>query len=169
MLLISSSLIKHKLTFTKLTDCMEHLPLTAKWSEGEWGYIRNKGVEYRESVMNLMKDDVYIGMFAGQPVAMFALFDHTFHADLTNAPGASQLPHAREMTYVYVEKDYRGLGFGRQIIDEAKRLAIEAGADLILLDTLKPGLNRMYEKQGAEMLCEHHLFSHSTDVFRIKI
>ena len=169
MLLISSSLIKHELTFTRLTDCMEYLPVTARWAEGEWGYIRNKGVEYREGVMNLMKDDVYIGTLAGQPVAMFAVFEHAFHADLTNAPGAAQLPHARELMYVYVENDYRGLGFGRQIIDEAKRLARAAGADLILLDTLKPGLNRMYEKQGAEMLCEHHLFSHGTDVFSMKI
>ncbi|HBI22510.1 MAG TPA: GNAT family N-acetyltransferase, partial [Legionella sp.] len=74
MLLISSSLIKHELTFTRLTDCMEHLPATARWAESEWGYIRNKGVEYREGVMNLIKDDVYIGTLAGQPVAMFALF-----------------------------------------------------------------------------------------------
>lgn len=169
MLLISSSLIKHKLTFTRLADCMEHLPVTAIWAESEWGYIRNKGVEYREGVMNLMKDDVYIGTLAGQPVAMFALFKHEFHIDLINAQSSHQLPQARELMYVYVEKDYRGLGFGRQIIDEAKRLARESGSDLILLDTLKPGLNRMYEKQGAEMLCDHHLFSHSTDVFSMHI
>ena len=66
--------------------------------------------------------------------------------------------------YVYVSEEVRGLGFGRQIIEEAKRLSIEAGADLIMLDTLKPKLNRMYEQQGARVVCEHHLFSHPTDV-----
>lgn len=71
--------------------------------------------------------------------------------------------------YVYVEKDYRGLGFGRQILDEAKKLAKASGANLIVLDTLKPGLNRMYEKQGAKVLCEHHLFSHSTDVLTMRV
>jgi len=55
------------------------------------------------------------------------------------------------------------------LIDEAKRLGREMGAERVQLDTLKPGLNRMYEKQGAEQLCEHHLFSHNTDVFTIKI
>lgn len=88
---------------------------------------------------------------------------------MVGAPGASQLPSAQELMYVYVDKEYRGLGFGKQILDEAKRLAREAGAELMLLDTLKPGLNRMYEKQGTKMLCENHLFSHSTDVFLMKI
>ncbi len=31
MLLFSSALAKHKLTFTRLSDCMEYLPLAAKW------------------------------------------------------------------------------------------------------------------------------------------
>ena len=171
MLLITSSspLMKHQLLFTKLSDCMEHLPVAAKWAEGEWGYIRNKGIEYREGVMDYLKDSVFIATFAGKPVAMFALLNHEFHADLLHAPGAVNLPHVLELMYVYVEKDYRGLGFGRQIIDAAKRLAQEMGAKRIQLDTLKPGLNRMYEKQSAEQLCEHHLFSHTTDVFTMKI
>jgi len=148
---------------------MEHLPVAARWAEGEWGYIRNKGVEYREGVMNALKDGVFIGTYAGQPVAMFALFDHEFHEGASDLPRSEQLPHARALMYVYVEKDYRGLGFGRQILDEAKKLARASGANLIVLDTLKPGLNRMYEKQGAQMLCEHHLFSHSTDVLTMRI
>jgi GNAT superfamily N-acetyltransferase len=119
--------------------------------------------------MDYLKDSVFIATFAGKPVAMFALLNHEFHRDLMRAPGAINLPHALELMYVYVEKDYRGLGFGRQIIHAAKRLAHEMGAERIQLDTLKPGLNRMYEKQGAEQLCEHHLFSHSTDVFTMKI
>lgn len=171
MLLITSSspLMKHQLSFTKLSDCMEHLPIAAKWAEDEWGYIRNKGIEYREGVMDYLKDSVFIATYAGQPVAMFALLNHEFHEDLMHAPIAMNLPHVLELMYVYVKKDCRGLGFGRQIIDEAKRLGREMGAERVQLDTLKPGLNRMYEKQGAEQLCEHHLFSHSTDVFTFKI
>ncbi|HAU1881956.1 TPA: GNAT family N-acetyltransferase, partial [Legionella pneumophila] len=133
MLLFSSALAKHKLTFTRLSDCMEYLPLAAKWAEDEWGYIRNKGVEYREGVMHALSHDLYIGTYAGQPVAMFALLEH-------------ELPSSRELMYVYVDKEYRGLGFGKQIIEEAKRLTAMAGSDLILLDTLKPSLNRLYEK-----------------------
>ncbi|WP_457604982.1 GNAT family N-acetyltransferase, partial [Legionella pneumophila] len=151
MLLFSSALAKHKLTFTRLSDCMEYLPLAAKWAEDEWGYIRNKGVEYREGVMHALSHDVYIGTYAGQPVAMFALLEH-------------ELPSSRELMYVYVDKEYRGLGFGKQIIEEAKRLTVMAGSDLILLDTLKPSLNRLYEKHGAKVVCEGKLYSHPTDV-----
>lgn len=167
MLLFSSALTKHKLTFTKLSDCMDYVPIAATWAEDEWGYIRNKGIEYRAEVMRTLKNDVYIGIFAGQPVAMFALLEHSFNADLAKI--TDNLPHARELMYVYVEKNYRGLGFGKQIIEEAKRLAAESGANLILLDTLKPSLNGLYKKHGAEVVCEGHLFSHPTDVLRIAI
>ncbi|AWN75656.1 TPA: GNAT family N-acetyltransferase [Legionella anisa] len=156
MLLFSSALAKHKLTFTRLSDCMEYLPLVAKWAEDEWGYIRNKGVEYREGVMRTLSNDVYIGTYAGQPVSMFALLEHEF-------------PNSRELMYVYVDKEYRGLGFGKQVIEEAKRLTIAAGSDLILLDTLKPSLNRLYEQHGAKVVCEGRLFSHPTDVLSMTI
>jgi GNAT superfamily N-acetyltransferase len=156
MLLFSSALAKHKLTFTRLSDCMDYVSIAAKWAEDEWGYIRNKGVGYREGVIHTLRNDMYIGTFAGQPVAMFALLEHEF-------------PHSRELMYVYVDKEYRGLGFGKQIIEEAKCLALEAGADLILLDTLKPNLNRLYEKHGAKVVCEGRLFSHPTDVLRMTI
>lgn len=101
MLLFSSALMKHKLTFTKLSACMEHLILAATWAEGEWGYIRNKGVEFRKEVLGGMSQQVYIGTLKDQPVAMFALFDHEFHPDLREA--TDNLPKARELMYVYVE------------------------------------------------------------------
>lgn len=167
MLLFSSAMMKHKLTFTKLSDCMQHLTLVATWAETEWGYIRNKGVEFREGVFASINEQIYIGSLHEQPLVMFALLDHGFHLDLKEK--ISSLPQARELMYVYVDKDYRGLGFGRQIIDEAKRLAKDAGADLILLDTLRPGLNVMYEKQGAEVFCEHQLFLHPADALVMRI
>ena len=68
MLLFSSALFKHKLTFIKLSDCMGYLLLAAIWAEGEWGYIRKKGVEFRKGVLNGLKENVYIGTFAGKPV-----------------------------------------------------------------------------------------------------
>lgn len=167
MLLFSSTLIKHQLTFTKLSECMEHLPTAAKCAEDEWGYIRNKGVGFRMDVLRSLSNNTYIGTFAGVPVAMFALLEHSYHEDLSQA--TDKLPHSCELMYVYVEKDYRGLGFGKQIIEEAKRLATNSGVDLILLDTLKPNLNRLYEKHGAEVICEGRLFSHPTDVLSIKM
>ena len=157
MLLFTSSLVKHNLTFTRLADCMDHLPVAARWAEEEWGYIRNKGVDYREGVMDALQENVFIGIFADQPVAMFALLEHDSHEN------------ALELMYVYVDKNCRGLGFGNQIIKEAKRLAANKGAELILLETLKPNLDRMYEKHGAQVICEGRLFSHSTELLRISI
>lgn len=167
MLLFSSALIKHKLTFTKLSDCMGYITIAANWAESEWGYIRNKGVKYREGVMSALSDNIYIGTFAGQPVGMFALLDHSYHNELVK--NANKLPNVGELMYVYVEKNYRGFGFGKQIIQEAKRLSALFHMDMILLDTLKPNLNKFYEKHGATVICEGKLFSHSTDVLRINI
>ncbi|MBY0378557.1 MAG: GNAT family N-acetyltransferase [Gammaproteobacteria bacterium] len=167
MLLFSTALMKHKLMFKQLSSCMECLPIAAKWTEEEWGYIRNKGVEFRQEVMNSLKENVYIGFFADQPVAMFALFNHSFPLELTIA--TENLPKACELMYVFVEKKYRGLGFGKQIIDQAKQLAANSGAELILLDTLKPNLNRLYEKHNAEVICEGSLFGHGTDVLRMRV
>ncbi len=61
------------------------------------------------------------------------------------------------------------MGKSQQIIEKAKTLAAESGSDLIVLDTLKPSLNRLYEKHGAEVACEGRLFSHPTDVLTMRI
>ncbi|KTD03718.1 putative Acyl-CoA N-acyltransferase [Legionella geestiana] len=156
MLLFSSAGIKHQLDFVRLSEHREYLPLAAKWAEDEWGYIRNKGIEYRTEVLAALAHNVYIGTFANQPVVMFALLEH-------------ELPHSKELMYVYVDKNYRGLGFAKQIIEEAKRLTVEAECSLILLDTLKPNLNHMYEKYGAKVVCEGKLFAHPTDVLSMSI
>jgi len=161
MKLFSSALAKHTLTFVRLSDCIEYLAILAKWAEDEWGYLSNKCVEYREITLHEMSDDLYVGIYAGQPVSMFVLLDKEFtnNRDLV----------AKELGYIYVEEKYRGLGFSKQIIDEAKRLSIKAGANLILLNTLKPGLNKLYEKHGAKVICEDRCFSHELDALRISL
>ena len=159
MLLITSShpLMKHQLVFQPLAECIEYLEISAQWAEGEWGYIRNKGIEYRRGVMNTLKDNVYIGTYANQAVAMFALLEHDSHENTL------------ELMYVYVDKNCRGFGFGKQIIEKAKHIAANQGANLILLDTLKPKLDRMYEKQGAQVVCEGRLYSHPTEILSISL
>jgi hypothetical protein len=44
---------------------MDFLPLVAKWIKGEWGYIRNKGVEFRKGDIQPITNHLYIGTFAG--------------------------------------------------------------------------------------------------------
>ena len=108
-----------------------------------------------------LKDHTYIGLYAGQPVAMFVLFDKTMDPALRTK--------VSELTYVYVDKRCRDLGFGQQVVTEAKRIAIASGNTCIMLDTLKPRLDRFYEKQGASVVAEGQLFSHPTEVLAMRI
>ncbi len=158
---------KHTLTFVKLADHMEHLDRAAEWAENEWGYIRNKGVEFRKEVLTSLNTCTYIGLFGGQAVAMFVLFDKDFDSKIF--PKWRPRFLASELMYVYVDKFYRDLGFGRQIVDEAKRLAQVAGSDCIVFDTLKTKLNRFYEKFGAKVVAEGRLFSEPTDVLVMRV
>ncbi|APF02835.1 TPA: GNAT family N-acetyltransferase [Legionella pneumophila] len=167
MLLFSLAMSKHKLIFTKLSECMEYLDLVATWAEDEWGYIRNKGVEFRKKILSDLKEHTYIGTFNGQPIAMFVLFDKDMSSEFNY--GRFKPPVVSELMYVYIDEPYRGMGFGKQIIDEAKQLASCSKSEYIMLDTLKPGLNRFYEKSGAKVIAENQLFSHPTDVLTIKI
>lgn len=167
MLLFSSAMSKHKLTFTKLSNCMKYLDLSATWAEEEWGYIRNKGVEFRKTILSDLKEHTYIGTFNGQPIAMFVLFDKDMSPEFNY--GRLKPPVVSELMYVYIDEPYRGLGFGKQVIDEAKQLASHSKAEYIMLDTLKPGLNRFYEKSGGKVIAENQLFMHPTDVLTIKI
>lgn len=167
MLLFKAFHAKNKLVFTKLSDCIDEVSTAAKWAEKEWGYIRNKGIEFREEIMRNLSEHVYIGFYADIPVAMFALLPHQFDTILSTE---SHPPlKTFELMYVYVEEQFRGFGFGYQIINKAKNLALIANADLILLETLKPKLNRMYEKYGAKEICESNLYSHTTNVLSIQI
>lgn len=64
MFFITSRSAIHELEFKPLSSCLEFAPIAAKWAEGEWGYIRNKGVEFREQVLRDMSHHVYIGFYA---------------------------------------------------------------------------------------------------------
>jgi diamine N-acetyltransferase len=118
-----------------------------------------------------MKDQVYIGtidrlqvdVLRRLPVAMFALIDHA--SDFLEEKQSER----KMLMYVYVEPTCRGLGFGKQIIEKAIALAKKSGATLLVLDTLNPRLNHLYEKHGAKVICESRLFSEPTDVLSIKL
>lgn len=154
---------RHRLTFVKLAAHMAYLDIAAEWAEGEWGYIRNKGVKYRKGVLTDLKDCTYIGLFGGQPVALFVLFDKKISPELSVRGKVS------ELMYVYVDKPCRDLGFGRQIVDEAKFIARISGSDCITFDTLKTKLNPFYERAGAKVIAEGKLFSEPTDVLMMRV
>lgn len=142
-----------KLSFEKLSSCsQEHIRTAATWIENEWGYIRNKGVEERIKILHELKDSVYIGFYGKHPVALFAVFPH------------EHLQGHSELMYVYVDEQLRGLGLGKQIINQAKLVSSQMQADNIVLDTLKTSLNGYYCKFGARVVCESRLYGEPTDI-----
>lgn len=82
---------------------MQHLAIASIWVENEWGYIRNKGIEFRKEMLTKLSNQVYIATLNNQPVAMFVLHTHEFHPELSNK--ASNLPIMSELMCVYVDKD----------------------------------------------------------------
>ena len=163
----TSKKVKHRLEFSSLSQCKECSLLAAKWAESEWGYIRNKGIDFRQKILLRIQDYLYIGFYAREPVAMFALIPNHFAKEII-ASQAYPL-NVFELMYVFVDKRFRGLGFGKCIVDHAKELARANNADVISFDTLKPSLNRFYEIQGAKMIGQGNLYSEPTDMFYISI
>jgi GNAT superfamily N-acetyltransferase len=113
--------------------------------------------------MTSLRDHTYIGIFGGQPVAMFVLFEKEM------SPESRARFMAGELMYVYVDKHCRDLGFGRQVVNEAKRIARAAGSDTIVLDTLKTRLNPFYERCGAKVIAEGRLFTEPTDILMMRV
>jgi len=164
--LITSRHFKAELTFTCLAECPEHIPLLARWGEDKWGYLRRfPGYEVREQILCEKKSNFYVGFFAGQPVAMFMLKDlEAAQKCKKNADEKYQKSYqqficstrSQYLLYVYVDENYRGCGFGKQLMLEAKKRAKEGGADYITFSTLTPTLNQFYtqEEIGAAVVHE---------------
>jgi len=171
-MLLFSTVKNHPLTFVKLSNCLEHKELVATWFTDEWGYIYDKSSASREEAIAIRKDKmpdraerIWMVLLGSQPIGMFSLEPKEFDIRLMD-----RMPPTCEIYYVYVDKNFRSLGVGSQIVREIKRCAKEdMGTDLILLDTLKPKLKRMYEKEGAKVLCENQLELQPTEVLSITI
>ncbi|GEM_PF-6874335 len=136
------------------------LTQAAAWAEEKWGYIRNyPGITERIKIITKLKENFYIVTYDKQPVGMFALLDY-------KALESKQA--IKELMYLYVDKSFRNMGIGSQMIKIAKGIAKQQGCESIVFDTLTPSLNGFYKKQGAKVICEGQLLGHPTTVLRMK-
>ena len=183
MLLFGS--IKPCLKFTKLNEITDgflfekYLELIAIWFTDEWGYLHDKNktreqaIEDRKGSLAENADKIYLAFYGALVVGAFRIENKTFEEELINSQirkGLRDELQTREIWFIYVAPTYRNIGAGRQIIQEIKRLAkAEMGAGIVLLETLRPNLNRFYRMEDAELVCESHLNCNPTDVLRIKL
>lgn len=144
----------------KLANNQHMFDQAAEWAEKDVGYLRGfPGIEVRKEILKGLQDNFYMVCYEGQPVGMFALLDCTPKNDPNNSKETKlpdNFPITKEMklTYVYVDFSFRGLGIGGWIVEQAKKLAKEKGAHLIVLDTLKPSVDHFYQKHEANIVCE---------------
>lgn len=163
------------LDFKKLSECEEecepeyknyYLNYAEKWAKKVWGYLHIMDENFHKNDLMKNCDKVYIAFFLGKPVGMFSLIEKKFDPLEIASGHKSTFAY---LDYVFIEERYRGFGFGKQLIIKAKDLAKEMRADLIYLDTLTPGLNNLYLKQKAEVVCENHYNTYPTEVLSIKL
>ncbi len=182
MLLFSSA--KPKLVFKKLSEFTdglhfsEYLCLVTSWFTDEWGYIHDKGKTRDEAITDRKvylaenADKIHLAFYGDFIVGAFRIGYKEFDDSLLLSQSRTGRPELKtsEIWFIYVDPTYRGLGAGRQMVVEIKRLSKEElGASLILLDTLKPGLNHLYMTEGAKSICESRIDCEPTDVLSIKL
>jgi len=143
---------KHNLKCARLAllnrpDFFEQI---AKWIEDKWGYIRHfPGMAFRRESLAGLAEHMYVLTYAEKLVGCFALIDRE-----TTPEQIRHGIHAKELMFVYLDETFRGLGIGKEMIETAKKLCVQQGANMLVLDTLNPNLNHFYESCGATVVCD---------------
>ena len=179
------SAAKPNLKFTKLSQISDValsakcLELVTNWFTDEWGYIhdkdktRERAIDDRKEYLSENSDRIHLAFYGELIVGAFRIENKEFDEELMNSQirkGWQDKLKSSEIWFIYVDPTYRGLGAGRQIVQEIKRLSsAEMRASMVLLETLKPGLNHLYRTEDAELVCENYLDHNPTDVLRIKL
>lgn len=183
MLLFSSA--KPDLKFTTLNKVHDGslfakcLELVTTWFTDEWGYIHDNDKTREQAIVDRKKylaenaDKIHLVFYGDLIVGAFRIEYKEFDKELTDSQirkGWQDKLQTSEIWFIYVDAAYRGLGAGRQILQEIKRLSsAEMRASMVLLETLKPGLNHLYRTEDAELICENYLAHNPTDILRITL
>lgn len=159
---IFSSKISSSLELKKLTsDDHDLIALVVQWAHEKWHYLATLRTrpDTEKMIRELIAQSIgfYMIFYHDHPVGMFSLESWK---DKKIIPQFKYLRSSAELDNVYIDVQFRGLGFGGEIVNFAKLAAKEAGCKLMVFNTLTPSLNRFYEKRGAHVVCEerHELF-----------
>lgn len=133
------------LEIKRLSLNTEHLKQASIWADEAWGYLENSQDILVEDIKE-HADRFYIATYNQTMIGMFGLYQH--HS-LNNKLVID------ELNYVYIHPNFRKFGIGKSMIERAKEISKhEHGADLIILETASPTLNKFYEKLGAKLVCD---------------
>jgi ribosomal protein S18 acetylase RimI-like enzyme len=174
------SSVRPKLTFQTLEQIKDtvlfekYVELITNWFTDEWGYIhdtnktQDQAIRDRKEYLRENADKIHMAFYDKLLVGSFRFEEKEFAKELF-IEGGAQLK-ASEIWFIYVDPTYRSLSAGRQIVQEIKRLSKEEmSVDMVLLETLKPGLNHLYITEGGKVVCENSLVHNPTDVLSIKL
>lgn len=137
----------HSLSFVVLSENLQFYDLAVDWL---FDMLKHMGSCTREGLyarLEKVQDVLYLGLLNGQPVAMFGLKDYELDTQLKK-----YLPTPKWLFAVYVDKPYRGMGFFKQIMNEAKQKLLALNAGMALFDVILPKRLAIYERAGAKVV-----------------
>ena len=145
-----------------LSDIPKHLPLFARWAENEWGYVRNKGVDFRTRLFEkyLVSKSIpsLYGLFINDvPVGMFAIE----YCDTNN--------ECLFLNYLFLKSEYRQFGMGKNAVELAKMICRSHRAKCMQLTTLDSSINRYYEKLGGYIIGAESFYTYPATRLEIKL
>lgn len=145
-----------------LSDIPKHLPLFARWAENEWGYVRNKGVDFRTRLFEkyLVRNSIpslYGLLIHGDPVGMFAIE----YCDSNN--------ECLFLNYLFLKLEYRKSGIGKETVELAKVICREHSAKCMQLTTLDSSINEYYEKLGGRIIGAESFYTHPATRIEIRL
>lgn len=155
--------------------CLDQVNL---WFTSEWGYIHDKdkhpvkALEDRKKYLDANSNRIHLAFYGDILIGAYRVENKEFDKELLDnqiKKGWQDKLITEEIWFIYVDPGARGLGVGRQIVKEIKQCSLNKKAGMVLLETLKPGLNRLYKTENAEVIGENSLDSNPTDVLRINL
>ncbi|CAM3916484.1 GNAT family N-acetyltransferase [Vibrio aquimaris] len=140
----------------------EYFSLFAQWAESEWGYVRNKGVEFRTELFKqyIESDGIpeMYGLFIqDSPVGMFAI-EHCESQDNTLF-----------LNYLYITPKYRSANIGTKTVELAKQICRTYQADFMQLTTLETSMNAYYENLGGHIIGKEYFYTYPATRMEIQL
>lgn len=165
----------HPISFVSLSDVSHKernkwLDEAANWTQLKWGYLSDKSSDtYQRQYIEERGKDFYFMTYANQPIGMFSLNDYKVSDQLLEKCAfMSDTYTARELTHVYIDASFRGLGLGKHIKAKVTAIMKKEEIDLLVFDTVTPLLNRFYmKKDWSREVCEGQ--SHETVTINGKV